>query len=503
MKAFNSRQGNIASTNLNPDIRIRNAEDDFFLVENTSSRVINPLTRRLMVLTMILSDIFSILVAVGIAAGLRGALYGPLSPDSYLWVPAYLLIFILSASLRDLYPATGLSAENQFRNLTITTSMLTLIIIAGTFFIKSSSDFSRLFLGLTWFFSLITVPLSRTIIRHVLSVAKKWGEPAVIIGNPDQVDQLLSFFSRYPKIGLKPEVCFTLSDSFGELAPSQRDQLLEKTQKINREMSIHTVIVAYEQMNELGVIRDIFSEMFDHVILANPQDYGRELTGVFLSQYGRMHTFEIHHTLMDTFAQFQKRIIDIVLSITGLVLLSPILLVSTILVAINSHGHVFYRQRRLGKHNEEFEIIKFRTMVPNADQVLHEYLEKNPDRKAEWDAYQKLSNDPRITFVGRFLRRFSIDELPQLWNVLIGQMSIVGPRPIMINQRDLYGSDYRHYVRVRPGITGIWQISGRNQTSFATRVEFDVEYVMNWSIWMDIYILTRTLWVVIRQEGVS
>jgi lipopolysaccharide/colanic/teichoic acid biosynthesis glycosyltransferase len=130
-------------------------------------------------------------------------------------------------------------------------------------------------------------------------------------------------------------------------------------------------------------------------------------------------------------------------------------------------------------------------------------LEKNPDRKAEWDAYQKLSNDPRITLVGRFCARFSIEELPQIMECVDRQMIIVGPRPIMINQRDLYGSDYRHYVRVRPGITGIWQISGRNQTSFATRVEFDVEYVMNWSIWMDIYILTRTLWVVIRQEGVS
>jgi len=139
----------------------------------------------------------------------------------------------------------------------------------------------------------------------------------------------------------------------------------------------------------------------------------------------------------------------------------------------------------------------------NADEVLRQYLAKDPALQAEWDQYQKLKNDPRITRVGRVLRRFSIDELPQLWNVFKGDMSLVGPRPIMINQIELYGRPYEHYVRVTPGITGLWQISGRNQTTFAYRAEMDVYYVMSWSIWMDIYILARTIWVVFRHQGAA
>ncbi len=119
----------------------------------------------------------------------------------------------------------------------------------------------------------------------------------------------------------------------------------------------------------------------------------------------------------------------------------------------------------------------------------------------EWNCYQKLHQDPRITRVGAWLRRFSIDELPQLWNVLMGEMSLVGPRPIMLDQEVPYGEIIKHYVRVLPGITGMWQISGRNRTTFSQRAEFDMRYVMNWSIWLDIYILIRTVWVVISRDG--
>jgi lipopolysaccharide/colanic/teichoic acid biosynthesis glycosyltransferase len=174
-----------------------------------------------------------------------------------------------------------------------------------------------------------------------------------------------------------------------------------------------------------------------------------------------------------------------------------------LLIALDSPGGVFYRQRRLGKGGREFNLLKFRTMYRGASLVLSAYLQKNPERREEWNKFQKLTDDPRITAFGHFLRRFSLDELPQLWNVLIGDMSVVGPRPIMVNQRELYGTNFQHYVRVLPGITGMWQISGRNHTSFATRTEFDVGYVMNWSIWVDVYIIVRTVWVVLRRDGAN
>lgn len=482
---------------------MENSDDDLIQIKKSATRFISSPVRRHMMLAMICSDILSIIFSIVLAALIRYWFLGPFKPEAYLWVSIFLVFFIISCALRGLYPATGLSAVDQLRQLTTTTTLLTLVIITVTYFNKNSLEYSRLMIGLTWLFSVITIPLSRMVFRHFLAQAGKWGEPTAIIGTLNQVDTLTSYFTGSPKIGLKPEFGLIISSPLSKLDPDQRIKLIQKASQINKDMFIHTVMVAYSSMDELGSIRDIFNEIFDHVLLANPENFGKELNGVILSQYGRLHTFEIHHTLMDQFAQFQKRVIDIVISTIGLFLLLPFLCVIALLVATNSHGNIFYRQKRLGKNRKVFEILKFRTMVSDADRVLHDYLEQNPDRQTEWNAYQKLKNDPRITPVGRILRRFSLDELPQLWNVLKGEMSIVGPRPIMINQQDLYGPSIQHYVRVRPGITGIWQTSGRNLTSFLARTEYDVEYVMNWSIWLDIYILARTFWVVIRHDGVS
>jgi lipopolysaccharide/colanic/teichoic acid biosynthesis glycosyltransferase len=130
-----------------------------------------------------------------------------------------------------------------------------------------------------------------------------------------------------------------------------------------------------------------------------------------------------------------------------------------------------------------------------------EQLARDPAIRKEWDEYQKLRNDPRITRVGKFLRMFSLDELPQLWNVLTGEMSLVGPRPIMLNQREMYGETFEDYVQVAPGITGLWQISGRNQTTFDRRAELDEEYIQRWSLWLDVYILIKTVKIVFSRDG--
>jgi len=149
-----------------------------------------------------------------------------------------------------------------------------------------------------------------------------------------------------------------------------------------------------------------------------------------------------------------------------------------------------------------FKAWKFRTMVINADQVLEDYLENDPDMRQEWIEYQKLQNDPRvISGIGSFLRKSSLDELPQLWNVMKGDMSLVGPRPCMTSQTSLYGSVLPLYQRVRPGITGLWQVSGRNKTTYDQRVRFDSYYVTNWSPWLDIYILIHTIKTIVLREG--
>jgi lipopolysaccharide/colanic/teichoic acid biosynthesis glycosyltransferase len=193
-----------------------------------------------------------------------------------------------------------------------------------------------------------------------------------------------------------------------------------------------------------------------------------------------------------------KRCLDFVLVVLSLPISLPLILVMMCLVALDG-GNPLYRQKRLGRGGRVFHLVKIRTMVPGADALLEYHLRKNPEARREWDETQKLKNDPRITRIGAFLRKSSLDELPQLWNVLRGEMSLVGPRPMMVDQRTLYPGTA--YFDLRPGITGLWQISERNETSFAERAVFDNRYLASLSLSLDVSILLRTVSVVLRGTG--
>lgn len=193
-----------------------------------------------------------------------------------------------------------------------------------------------------------------------------------------------------------------------------------------------------------------------------------------------------------------KRCLDITLVLLMLPVALPLILVMMCLTAVDG-SNPFYRQKRLGQGGRVFQMLKIRTMVPGADALLEYHLRKNSEARREWDESQKLKRDPRITRVGRFLRKSSLDELPQLWNVLKGDMSLVGPRPMMVDQETLYPG--KAYFELRPGITGLWQISDRNESSFADRAGFDNQYLASLSLSHDISILLRTFSVVLRGTG--
>ncbi|MBV8465108.1 MAG: sugar transferase [Burkholderiales bacterium] len=195
-----------------------------------------------------------------------------------------------------------------------------------------------------------------------------------------------------------------------------------------------------------------------------------------------------------------KRALDILgASLLLLVLALPMLLIACITRLQGSP--VLFAHNRVGRDGRSFPCYKFRTMLPDADRRLAELLERDPLARAEWEVNFKLKNDPRITAWGDFLRRSSLDELPQLWNVLLGHMSLVGPRPIVEAELSRYGDHLHDYLSVRPGITGLWQVSGRNETSYAQRVALDAHYVRNWSLWLDGIILCRTVAVVLARRG--
>jgi exopolysaccharide production protein ExoY len=187
-----------------------------------------------------------------------------------------------------------------------------------------------------------------------------------------------------------------------------------------------------------------------------------------------------------------KRTIDIVGALAFFVVFGPLYIAVALCVWLGGGSPVHYRQTRLGLDGKPFRFHKFRSMVADADRVLEEYLAHEPTARAEWDSFQRLEDDPRILPIGKFLRKLSLDELPQFWNVLKGDMSLVGPRPCMERQRSLYGPAWKHYTAVRPGLTGLWQVSRRNELTFAQRVELDVEYVTRWSLWLDFRILLKT-----------
>ena len=196
-----------------------------------------------------------------------------------------------------------------------------------------------------------------------------------------------------------------------------------------------------------------------------------------------------------------ERLTDLALIVLSTPLLLPLMGLVALLVKLDSSGPVFYSQERIGLGGRRFRPWKFRSMAVNAELLLKGYLAGNPELRREWEQTHKLRHDPRVTRMGRLLRKTSLDELPQLWNVLCGEMSLVGPRPIVEAEISKYSDRFEHYVKVTPGITGLWQISGRNDTTYRERVELDAFYACNWSAWLDLYILARTVKVVLRRNG--
>jgi lipopolysaccharide/colanic/teichoic acid biosynthesis glycosyltransferase len=192
-----------------------------------------------------------------------------------------------------------------------------------------------------------------------------------------------------------------------------------------------------------------------------------------------------------------KRLFDIVFSLAVLILFSPVYLLLAALIALSSSGPIFYVQERVGRNYKRFNCIKFRTMVANADEMLLEIMQTSPHLREEFEDNFKLKYDPRITWIGRFLRITSLDEFPQFWNVLMGDMSVVGPRPLVVEELPKYGAQIETVLTIRPGITGLWQVSGRNDIPYPQRIRIDVYYANFRHFWMDLWIIVKTIGVVI------
>lgn len=215
----------------------------------------------------------------------------------------------------------------------------------------------------------------------------------------------------------------------------------------------------------------------------------------------RSMMFMLKNNLSNPFYVMAKRVFEWTLTLAGTIMISPILVIIAIWIHRDSPGPIFFKHKRIGKNGKEFYCLKFRSMCVDSKERLEELLARDPEARAEWERDFKLKNDPRITKSGAFLRKTSLDELPQIFNVLKGDMSLVGPRPIVAEEIERYHEHIVDYYMVRPGITGLWQVSGRSDTGYEERVAMDSWYVRNWSIWMDLVILVRTIKIVIGCKG--
>jgi exopolysaccharide production protein ExoY len=242
-------------------------------------------------------------------------------------------------------------------------------------------------------------------------------------------------------------------------------------------------------------------EIFDSDISYREETFR---TGAFSELPVRADSFDAFHTNLPI-SSFRYRVLkpllDLAIVILALPVALPLGLFLALLIRLTSKGSVLYRHRRIGQFQQPVYVWKFRTMYEDSDDVLEEYLDSNPEARKEWTRAHKLRDDPRITPVGRLLRKTSLDEIPQLMNVLAGDMSIVGPRPIVDEEREKYGEHFRTYTHVLPGITGLWQVSGRCDVDYPARVQFDVQYVEKWSMWMETKILLKTILVILHRRG--
>lgn len=388
---------------------------------------------------------------------------------------------------------------------------LVLALINAALILLSKSPFSRVALTLNWILAPCFLLLVRSGIKRLLIACGGWIRPMVIIGLGESLAETARAFDDEPLMGYQV-VAFLIPDGQPKPPVTYKDRndnaipclpLGKSPQRALEHLGNPHVVLALEQGGLLKY-EDLIQRL-SHLcreVQIVPSLRGLPLYGMEVSHFfsHEVLLLTIRNNLMRRGPQLIKRCFDIFASACGLIVASPLLLWIAIKVSATK-GPIFYGHKRVGQNGKTFLCYKFRTMQPNADQLLRELLERDPEAKAEWDRDFKLKNDPRITPIGHFLRKSSLDELPQLWNVLMGDMSLVGPRPIVDAELERYGDQVDHYLKVKPGITGLWQISGRNDTTYDTRVYLDSWYVKNWSFFNDIVILFRTIEVILNRDG--
>ena len=469
-------------------------------VEALSGSRIEAWRQRLVKLTLVFSDVVLALfiweaacvVMIFWAPGyLAGAAVASIVPVALVWVGI--------RAAQGLYPGYGMDEAEELKRQTY--ALLATLAFAAIFALAFQiGDLVSRFLLLLIFTGLLVLsPFARYATKRWMRRHGVWGKPVIILGSGDAAARLEASLGEEWGLGFGP-VRFFDGKPESRLAALEEGEawepdwsVLEEPVELARKHRIDTLFLAmpHAPQEYLTGLANLAGVRFRSVVII-PDLAGVGASAVTARNLGGNLGVEMRHNLLDPFVLVSKRTMYFSATVVGGIAILPVFLGLCLLVRLDSRGPVFYGAKRMGRDNKLFSCVKFRTMLPDAEAVLLRLLEEDEDAREEYRRYHKLRDDPRVTRVGRFLRKTSLDELPQIWNVLRGEMSLVGPRPYLPRESAEIGKTQAEILRVYPGITGPWQVGGRSATSFDDRVQIDGHYVRNWSIWWDFIILART-----------
>ncbi len=432
-----------------------------------------------------------------VVASLIATLFG--HPGEFWSSGKLAILFVTSIAtsflVLGLYSGVGMHPIYEFRQCMIA-------VTAGYIFVAASNLNSQNAFAILLTFPLMlgSIWMARSLLRHVLAKFNWWGVPCFVFGCDNRINRLYPMHRRNMTTGFRP-FGFVQSDFPRHTKEEFRQYWLgtpDQSADLRRDHQVHVALVHRRGRTDRELAKFIEAHLrgFTQTVIVPDDDRIPSLWSM-----GHDGGLIVKDRLLMPSCQLIKRCMDVAISALVLLLGFPFFVILALWMKVSSPGPLFFGHERIGRDGLKFKAWKFRSMCVNADEVLNKTIAENPELRAEWESTQKLKNDPRVTSSGRFLRKTSLDEIPQLWNVLVGEMSLVGPRPIVASEIEKYNDKFSSYLRVTPGVTGFWQISGRNLTSYERRVELDDYYVRNWSVWFDLYILFRTVKTVMMREG--
>lgn len=461
------------------------------------------------VITLLLTDLFSFCFSYGLAILIRWLLNPivarPLDPFRTYWLLVLfnILIMFLIFVLMGLYRGYGTTAVIELRNITQSILISYIILAFSAYLIGEGGRLSRVVFGLSLIFCLVFVPMLRFIVYNRFSRNRTWGVRVVVVASHTEYTDITSRLTNIRRLGFNPERILCTEFDPGEKKQFKKIPVEQYSSTVCNNIRRDGVNIAFYSSSVLSkndpVLMEI-SRVFPIVYYVLPESNLSSLWLETSDLLGRP-VLKVRYHLLEKLPNLFKGIVEKILAILLLLLTLPFTLVIALLIKIENKGPIFYYQDRLGMNGKPFRLIKFRTMVQNAETILEKYLAENTNARQEYQRYRKLENDPRITRLGSFLRKFSLDEIPQMINIIRGDMNLIGPRAYMLHEMDVNDEITKTILRVKPGVTGWWQVMGRNEATFDERQRLDLYYISNWSLWLDYYILLKSGWIVLSGQG--